>query len=85
MMLSFSSLSDLCLGGGGKGREAKGGHASIVTYAEASEISDLDAYWASLDQCVGDLKDHLIKHLTLRSAKLVSLPRAKTFSVTANF
>merc|ERR1712117_941396 len=39
----------------------------VRNYAEASEISDLDAYWASLDQCVSDLKDHLIKHLTLRS------------------
>ena len=68
----------VCLGGGGKGREAKGGHASIVTYAEASEISDLDAYWASLDQCVGDLKDHLIKHLTLRSAKSISTSQANT-------
>ena len=64
----------MILGGGkkasdGKGREGKGSHAATLTYEEAAEIADLDAYWASLEQCVSDLKDHFIKHLTLRLAK----------------
>ena len=53
----------------GKGREGKGSHASFVTYEEAAEILDVDAYWVLLDQCVSDMKEHFIKHLTLRSAK----------------
>ena len=56
-------------GGGKKASDGKGSHASFVTYEEAAEILDLDAYWALLDQCVSDMKEHFIKHLTLRSAK----------------
>ena len=60
--------------GGGKGREGKGSQASIVTYEEAAEITDLGAYWGSLEEWVNDLKEHFIKHLTLRSADYIFHP-----------
>ena len=42
--------------------------SSIVTYEEAREVLDVDAYWADLEECVSNLKEDFVKHLTLRSA-----------------
>ena len=53
-------------GGGKKGSAMS--RSSIVTYEEAREVLDVDAYWADLEECVSNLKEDFVKHLTLRSA-----------------
>jgi hypothetical protein len=37
-----------------------------VTYSEARGITEIDAYWGELENCVAEMKTHFVTHLTLR-------------------